>query len=314
LADTETDKPPETPINLVNNPVTIPLRQQRRSFSQLTSYSQCGEAYRLERVAKAPSRPAAWFTMGTAAHLAIEEWENSGRKAKPTDLHDLYHTTYDTEIEKWHEEHGSYSVFMTGGFKRGEDDVKDRREIGWWQVQDYQRYALQEKHLWAVVESEWEFTVEIGGVPVTGKIDQVRVNLLNDNMPYPEDLKGGAKVPDHPVQLAVYDHALRQFTKTDGRAGFTWLGRPARGRSKERATESVPVALAEWPIERIEAWVTQMHESELAGIYLPNPTNDCQRTCGVAQFCRIKGDLPSLLERADGLVPKFTITTKEQDD
>ena len=50
-----------------------------RSVSQYTTYVQCGEAYRLERVAKAPQTPAAWFVQGTAVHAAVEAYELSYR-------------------------------------------------------------------------------------------------------------------------------------------------------------------------------------------------------------------------------------------
>lgn len=53
---------------------------RHRSVSQVSSYAQCGEAYRLSRVAMAPSKPAAWFPHGTAYHAVIEEYENSHRQ------------------------------------------------------------------------------------------------------------------------------------------------------------------------------------------------------------------------------------------
>lgn len=43
------------------------------SYSQLNSYSRCGKAYWLERIAHAPQRPAVYFTAGSALHKAIEE-------------------------------------------------------------------------------------------------------------------------------------------------------------------------------------------------------------------------------------------------
>jgi hypothetical protein len=43
-----------------------------RSHSQLGQYAECGEAYRLNRVMRVPSRPGWWFPGGTATHSTIE--------------------------------------------------------------------------------------------------------------------------------------------------------------------------------------------------------------------------------------------------
>lgn len=45
-----------------------------RSHSQLGQYAKCSEAFRLQRIVRAPSRPAWWFPGGTAVHATIEAY------------------------------------------------------------------------------------------------------------------------------------------------------------------------------------------------------------------------------------------------
>lgn len=56
----------------------IPLAERseppHRSLSQLTDYAECGEAYRLQRIARAPRRPGWWFPGGSAVHATVERF------------------------------------------------------------------------------------------------------------------------------------------------------------------------------------------------------------------------------------------------
>src|SRR5699024_12732291 len=99
---------------------------RRRSASQLMSYSSCSEMYRLQRIARAPQRPAAWLFQGTAVHAAIELFEESRRKASIEELEDAFIMSYreaaNDAIEK---QDGHLDAFMTGGRKKPETDLSD---------------------------------------------------------------------------------------------------------------------------------------------------------------------------------------------
>lgn len=49
-------------------------KPKTRSHSQVKQYADCGEAYRLQRVARVKSRPGWWFPGGTAVHATIERY------------------------------------------------------------------------------------------------------------------------------------------------------------------------------------------------------------------------------------------------
>jgi hypothetical protein len=45
-----------------------------RSYSQLSTYTECPRRYQLQRVEKVPGRGAMWFPGGTAVHATIEDY------------------------------------------------------------------------------------------------------------------------------------------------------------------------------------------------------------------------------------------------
>ncbi|MBT2587988.1 PD-(D/E)XK nuclease family protein [Arthrobacter sp. ISL-95] len=266
----------------------------RRSVSQLTSFSQCSEAYRLQKVAKAPQRPAAWYAMGRAAHKAIEDYENSGRSQTAPELVEVFNEAYDAEINadllKWPD----WDSWLTGGRKGGEQDVADRRVIGAYQVEQYIEYALENAAVWRVIASEVEFEIEIGGVITTGFMDQIRQHV--DGSLEVADPKGGSTVPGSGVQLAVYGRAVEEHMGVrPTRACFIKLARPATTRGKAKPTTELHHDLSQWPDEMLDRMFRDFDKAERQGLYLPNPTEDCHRTCGVAQYCSIplKGHMES---------------------
>ena len=278
-------------------------KKPHRSVSQLTTYAACSEKWRLERIAKAPQRPAGWLTQGTAAHAALEEWERSGRTISEHDLHDIYLTSYRTEANKLVEQFPEEGAWMTGGRKRGFDDLTEREERGWWQVQDYVAWAKAEAEFWRVAEVEVEFSIYLGGIEVIGFIDQItewRNGLIS-----PSDLKTGAKLPASPTQLIVYDHALTQMGYNTGATGdWVHLGKPGVGKTKARSVSREIVELDQNPLhkrENLDQLFFDLDRGITQEVYLPNPTDACFRTCGVSQFCRAMGHPGAAESRSQGL-------------
>lgn len=260
----------------------------RRSVSQLTSYAQCGESYRVSRIAKAPSRPAIWFTQGRASHAGIEAYENSGRQMTTAEAVDVYHATFDSEMNadlvKWPD----WDAWMTGGRKGGEQDAADRRVIGAYQVEEYVKYAEENASRFRVIASEVEFNILLGGVEVLGFLDQLRQHV--DGSIEVADLKGGTTIPGSAFQLKTYQLAAEEYLGVlPSLACFVKLARPASTRAKAKPTTELPHDLSLWSREQIERMFREFDSAERQGIYLPNPTDDCQRTCGVADYCTVPG-------------------------
>lgn len=266
---------------------------KRRSVSQLTSYSSCQESYRLERIAKAPRRPAGWFQMGTSYHQVIEDWEKGGRVEDVEALHEAFSVHYNAGIEQTKLTWPDLSVWMTGGSKTGEQDVADREVLGRWQVEDYARFAREHEGEWRIIATEVYFEMDFGGVKVIGYIDQIR--QYADGRIEAIDLKTGSSTPVTAVQLATYGFAVEKFMGVLPTSGaFVKAGRPPTPRSKKgKPTADIRHDLTGWTKDKLDRWFVDMDRSERAGIYLPNPGDHCARTCGVAQFCSAVGHPPS---------------------
>jgi putative RecB family exonuclease len=260
----------------------------RRSVSQLTSYASCAESHRLQKIAKAPQRPAGWYALGRAAHQAIEDYENSGRQLTTAEAVEVFHVAYDAEIARDLIKWPDWDSWMTGGRKGAEADVTDRRVIGAYQVEDYIRYAEENAANWRIVASEVEFTIDLGGVDVLGYIDQVAQRI--DGTIQVRDLKGGSTIPGSAFQLAVYGLAAEEYmgVKPDS-ACFVKLGRPATARGKAKPTVELEHDLSLWSREQIERMFRDFDKAERLGIFLPNPSDRCETRCGVADFCTVPG-------------------------
>lgn len=227
--------------------------------------------------------------MGIAAHEAIEYWEKSARQATDQDVLNTYQIQYEKMRDEKLAQFPEEGQWMTGGFKKGFKDLEDRQAVGAWQVADYMRHARENDAVWRVLYSEVEFLIDFGGVVVKGFIDQVRQYV--DGRIEAVDLKTGGTAPESPIQLATYSVAIEQTMgisrPTTGQ--IVHLGRPATARGKEKPTKDVEQDLTHWTKDRLDVLYRDMDYSESQGIYLPNPVDGCTKTCGVAQFCRVRG-------------------------
>lgn len=255
---------------------------RRRSFSQLKSWSSCGEAYRLERVVKAPRRPAAWFTHGTAVHAAIEAYERSGRGLSPERCIEVFEAAWSESIMKDYDREPDLSVWMTGGRRKPDTDIELRYEEGKVQVLSYLEYIKASgEAIWIApdgrlaVELKIEFT--LSDVPVIVYIDQVIIT--KDGRLVVRDLKTGSSY-NSPLQLGTYDLALEAEYGVRAWWGDFWLAKKAK--------PSSPVDLHPYTAERLGAWYAQMDAGQRAGIYIPSPGDHC-RVCGVSQWCTAIG-------------------------
>ncbi|GIJ38479.1 hypothetical protein Vwe01_18040 [Micromonospora andamanensis] len=259
---------------------------KHRSVSQLSTFSKCGEQYRLERIARAPTRPAAWFHQGTAFHLAVETWERNSRQDFPGDITDLYLWEYDRLIAADREREPNPARWLTGGRTKAEDDISRRRERGAAQVEGYMDWALRNsgRVFWGPdgPAVEVEFRLNLDGVEVVGFIDQLW--QYGSGAVGPRDLKTGSKLPDWPLQLGVYRIAVEELFGFLPRWGDFYM-------AKNNAPEK-PVDLSRFTREWVTRQFHMLEDGIQAGAFLPNPGDSC-RTCGVAEFCTALGNRAS---------------------
>ena len=260
-------------------------KQHRRSASQLESYLRCPEAYRLEKVVKAPQYPAAWLTQGIAFHDAIEKWERTGRTFPIETVVEWFVTAWNEQLAKQMEQEPNLSVWLTGGRTKPENDIKNRFERGQQQVMDYIAWALATENEWRILDlgdhdlaCEVEFDIQLQGVRVVGFIDQL-IEWPNGTVTV-RDLKTGTKLPPTARQLGIYKIAAKEVLDLDINWGDFYM-------SKNTAPTE-PYDLSRFTPERVGRWFVNLDRSVMEGRFTPNPGDYC-RICAVERFCDLLG-------------------------
>lgn len=263
-----------------------------RSVSQLTSWLSCGEAFRLNRIAKAPRKPAAWLLQGIAFHAAIELWERSGRTASVEDCIAEFDSVWVLEAEQLPDV--PLDQWLTGGRTKGSVDYERRVERGRQQVRDYIEWALSQSEVWRVhrddrypegIGIEVPIRMEIGPTPqepavtLVGYIDQVVE--YRDGSVRTRDLKTGTKLPEWPVQLGVYAMALRHQYGLE----HVWRGDFYMCKNKD---VTAPYDLTTYTLPLITQWFYELNLAIEQELFIPNPGGACN-VCDVWQWCKVKG-------------------------
>lgn len=263
------------------------LMPSYRSWSQLSDWEKCPEAYRLKRVEKVWSRPAAWLPFGTAVHHGIEGWEKSGRTMDVAQAVDLAEVKYRDEVNRYLTESPNAETWFASGQYRGPEDIVRRQAKIKEHVWAYTRYHEDPKHegkpiyvdtgvetedpVNPTLAVELPFNVKIGDVQVRGFIDKVeQVQVV--------DVKTGSSSPGDGSQLKVYQLALRDQYGIEVPKGSYFLtakGRPGRVKDLSKISEQALV-------DRFGA----LEEGVKAEAFDPKPGDHCVR-CDVNESCPI---------------------------
>jgi len=254
-----------------------------RSFSQLSSYAQCSEQYRLERLYKTPDTPAAWTALGSAFHRTYEIWEHAGRSS---DLAVDFTYYYDKEIQELIGKQPDFSYWdKTPNVKSVEQDIKLRREHGIKQTLAYAEHAL--KSPWKIHKyPELGGSITLGDIVVRWTADVVLE--WPDGQLTVRDIKTGNKgnVKSN-LQLGIYKLGLQEnfgIEVTQGEFWFTKDGTSGGYDNLQRYTRSY-----------IEDLFVSLERGIAGKVFLPNPGSHC-KFCGVKPFCRelgVIGNVPT---------------------
>lgn len=253
------------------------------SYSAVSTLSDCGERFRLERVVQVPQAPAWWFTAGSAYHTATE-YIDLGAEEDPK-------AAWDKAWAKHLEEDipdGDYSAVRASG--RATKEWPDKQNKDWWEYHGPQFVAEYIKtmnemrsqgwQLWTLEDGspaiEIPFQVPIGDVLMKGAIDRVMINP--DGEMVVVDLKAGSRVPESTMQLGVYSVAIEKIFEVKPILGSYFMAR------KAELTE--PMSLLHYTEDVLGYFLgtaKKMIESE---IFLPHVSNLC-KACGVREYCTV---------------------------
>ena len=256
-----------------------------RSVSQLQSLARCGEAYRLERVVRAPRRQAAWFVQGTAVHEAVVAYERSRRAVPLGEAQRVFEEVWHAELAAARERQPSDSMWMAGGRKSIAQDIEDRFQIGRGQVARYIKDhppGAFPRPVEIADEPALEvgFLIQFGTVKVLGYIDMIVE--YPDGEIRPRDLKTGTKKPSDPYQLATYALAVEDLLGVRPTVGEWWMAKDGQVK---------PLNVARFTRRAVTDWYQTMDAIARAGKFLGNPGEGCF-TCTVAPYCGLARENP----------------------
>lgn len=268
----------------------------RRSPSQVTSYHECGTRYHLERVERTYQIPAWWNIGGNAFHETVRWWEfehAEGTTHSPDETARKFELAFSDELAKVVLANAGSNIGPSQyrAANRGTEDRDWWRDHGPTMAADYVTGQVgRETDVLRlspdVLALELGFTVNIGGIDVTGFIDQALI-VPSTGAVIVRDHKTGSRIPDDPLQLQIYAIALRRVFGVDRPIWANYWR--ARRTTKREPGETKPVLIDIDDVEPIVAWrVREMDRAERAGVYPARPSSFCG-SCGVRGLCPVMG-------------------------
>lgn len=256
------------------------------SYSSLTSWLDCGERYRLERVVGVTQSPAWWFLGGSAVHTATE-LHDIGDAAPAVDLFHVAWTKERARID------APDSAFRSGG-RRVSKDWPNKENDAWWL--HHGPLMVQSWIDWRVNNPQWQildiagqsedgrderpgievpFQLAYGDTQIQGYIDRVMVNTDTGQVSV-VDIKSGSRDPASALQLGVYSRGLAQQYGLTATIGAYWMAR--------RGDLGHTHSLLHFTDDRLAAWFGKAKVGIENEVFIPHVTSFCN-TCAVAPHC-----------------------------
>jgi RecB family exonuclease len=253
--------------------LTETLTRPRRSYSRLSTWQECPQAYKAKYVDKIPEEPSVWSVGGTAFHTVAEQYLRGDLGPNPDEA-----LLFRTWLEAWR---GAYEDVISSPRFVGSTDMRTWRaadrgheDQDWWvenglrmvhRFVDWKRTIgrdLQVFELDGRPALERHIEVELGGVPVILIPDAVivdehgQVGIL--------DYKTG-KPPKKPTQLHFYAAGLAEID-VHATWGLYYMARPGQLLSTEIQMHHVNDVVAQ---------LIEFDERERAGDYDLQPGQEC---------------------------------------
>lgn len=278
------------------------------SYSQLSSWQDCGQRFYLERVVKLPSLPSFAQCGGSAVHAATEAWDRWQYGDEGVDVDQPFSEHFEQALREQEERTGfSREEFKATG--RKSKDWPEKENLAWWAHhgpimveawKSWRRYSG-----WEIAFDgdtpciEIEINLLLGGVTVKGYIDRVMAKPTGELVVV--DLKSGRE-PAGAGQLGLYGLAVEETLGLPVDYGCFWMARTGM------TSELWP--LAGYTRARLEYEYGAVAQAKRDGIYLAHPSSFCG-SCGVKDYCPAQdGPRASEIDQP-WQVTKVTHDTKE---
>jgi len=238
-------------------------------------------AYKLSRLDKVWSRPAAWLGQGSAEHEAIEAWEKSGRTMTAEQTKVVFTESYEKHINQACETTPNFEAWFKSGPYGGQLDIERRYLIGLEQIDKL--IGWYEKHpeevIWVAPDGtpgiEIGFDIDLDGVQVRGFIDAIIEHPTEGLIV--RDLKTGNQ-PGDDFQLGVYSVGLAEtYGIEPPQIGDYLMGKTGK--------PTYPYQIGEWTRERVSQAFRQLEDNIVAGRFDADPEPSKCRFCDVSWAC-----------------------------
>lgn len=280
---------PAKPETLAPKPFRLP---EHLSFSALSTYSECGERWRLEK-AHGIQGPTWWNTLGgTAVHRVTEMVDRAwyGDDVEVQDFATVFEQVIAEELEK-----GGWSESDIKASGRKTKAWPNKQDKSWWhthgplyvsawiQWRERAGYELWTTP-WGDPGIEVPVEVEVAGRKFVGYVDRVFVDP-NDGTGVPVDLKAGNHEPKSTLQLGTYGVVLGRDYGLEVRRGGFWM---AKDYEKDHLGLKYMEDLSRFTPEFVDAQFEMAWRGITAGVFLPSPSMMCG-SCAVNRFCGLMG-------------------------
>lgn len=268
------------------------------SYSTVSGYRGCGKRTQLSKVLRLEEQPGIASLAGNAVHEATEiidgVWEGTlageyDWSVEECDTRELFITCWDRALKDRQERSPSFTPDQYVATGRAGKEYGGKKTAAWWfdngprMVDGWVDWRKDTG--WGIAttpsgESGIEFGMNFilpGDIPVKAFIDRIMV-LPNGNLTV-VDLKTG-RLPETGEQLGLYKVGLQLLFGVEVQWGYYW--HPDKGHGQ-------PIALGKYTPEYFGKLFADAARGMNAGVFLPQPANNCAAWCGVSRFCAAVG-------------------------
>jgi len=276
----------------------------RLSHSSLSTYTECGEKWRLTKLYKVPEESWLATVAGSAVHEVTEILD-----LKEIGLHDgpvpTFKEVFDREIADADAKGTKLRVSGKKLLKPGMGGGPNKKDYAWWlefgpqMIEDWTTWKAEMDWTLATMPDgtpgiEIDLSQPMAGRPFKGFIDRLYITGMGELVII--DLKSG-NLPRNDLQLGEYRVGLLRQHGLLADWGAYWMGTTGQLTSLKdlsRYSEGYIDHLYEMGWRGIEA-----------GVFLPNLSSSCV-TCGVRDFCAPFGGVES--HRVEPFETAFYVT------
>lgn len=291
-------------IEIVNllpeaKPEEMPM-PSRLSYSAMSTYIECGERYRLEKVYKVEQKYTWLATVaGSVLHDMTEEIDRMVHIGSDFDFARMIVDDFDVRLAKAiaKEEEKGLEVKVSGNIRKvmSEEGGPDKKDVVWWNhfgpicLDKWVAWRKETGYEIAVLGNEpaieLKFQIMAGKTPVTGCIDRVFKDQAGNLIVV--DLKFGSRPQTSSIQPVTYALGLSGTYGVDPKYVTFW--RPWEKTEDKKPSPSggtTPYLTVTGERMAYAGHLFEMADRGIAnGIYMPDP--DSCGICPVADFCRL---------------------------